>query len=50
MLKRKLSCEININIKRKKRNITNSILDDISHENYTKEFDNELLEEFQGNT
>lgn len=58
MLKRKLSCETNVNIKRKKRNITNSILDhekcynkmldNISH--CTKEFDNELLEEFQGNT
>lgn len=49
MLKRKLSCETNINTKRKKRNIINSMLDDISHENCTKKFDNESLQKFQGN-
>lgn len=49
MLKRKLSYETNINTKRKKRNIINSMLDDISYENCTKKFDNESLKKFQGN-
>lgn len=49
MLKRKLFCETNINTKQKKRNTINSMLDNISHENCTKEFDNESLQEVQGN-